>query len=348
MSIETAQASTAYPTTRDEVSAVSLARHYAARSLAAFNLITDPNAPGRTGHLASQHLDTFVAAALLIRLNLVDDSDPDDEVAKTLWDAMAHPPETVVMLGHWLREMGIDPDSLPTPALKPTADAAEVDRLRAERENIRYIALHKLPDAHAAIDRLTAERDRYAAALDKLGARIHRDLDPDSAYGEPNAAALAEFAAFADECLSVLDRTGAAVGAVPLDDDGYPHALYAEDVCHALWHRGISATDPHYEEPWERQVTLPLIGAYEDCAWLRLCWMADQEDPSRGEGWFITHRDDEDGPVRITPLIVAHHATPGEVAAEVRLYLLDEPDTNAAATSDQPAPSDGPAPTVTP
>lgn len=97
---------------------------------------------------------------------------------------------------------------------------AEVDRLRAKLSTAttdhlsHAAALHRICDERsAAIDRLTAERNRYAAALDKLGARIHRDLHVESSYVDLGAAdpqlhaALIDLSTLADECLSVLDRT---------------------------------------------------------------------------------------------------------------------------------------------
>ncbi|BEL01823.1 hypothetical protein Q0Z83_000140 [Actinoplanes sichuanensis] len=60
-------------------------------------------------------------------------------------------------------------------------------------------------DDPAYVDAVTV----LAAALDQLGARIHRDLHVDSSYinvTDPRlVATLAEFSAYADECLTALD-----------------------------------------------------------------------------------------------------------------------------------------------
>lgn len=63
-----------------------------------------------------------------------------------------------------------------------------------------------------------------ATALDRLGARIHRDLHVESSYidlsGAPRLAeTLTGFSAYADECLAALDDPGviAALGAARAD-----------------------------------------------------------------------------------------------------------------------------------
>lgn len=70
------------------------------------------------------------------------------------------------------------------------------------------------PDLQAGADAAHADAVTVlATALDRLGARIHRDVHIESSYidlsGDPRLAeTLAGFSAYADECLTALDDPG--------------------------------------------------------------------------------------------------------------------------------------------